>query len=91
MTVPQTTVGAHGTPCAEPECERPCWVVKVSENIRRGVSRKRPPRLVKVSEFCREHSELPMFDVPTTWKPRRKGVSFRDAVRRRRLEQERKP
>jgi len=76
--------------CAEDDCHRPCWTVKVHENVRRGVSQKKPPRLVGVSEFCEEHSHIPLFDMPATWKPRRKDVSFRDAVRQRRLERERR-
>jgi hypothetical protein len=34
------------------------------ENIGRREKKQKPPRLVRVSQFCREHSELPMFDVP---------------------------
>jgi hypothetical protein len=45
------------SPCAEDGCGRAQWSVH-----KRG--RGRPPVLAVISKYCREHSELPMLDVP---------------------------
>jgi hypothetical protein len=79
--------------CAQQGCDQPCWVVKVRENIGRREKRQKPPRLARVSEFCREHSELPMFDVPVgpVYAPKpAKGEprTFQQAVAQRREQRE---
>jgi hypothetical protein len=61
--------------CGEADCERSCWSVQ------------KHGRTVIVSNFCREHSWVPMFDVPAERKPRGKAnpaAVFRAEVARRR-------
>jgi hypothetical protein len=69
--------------CKEPDCKRQQWVSE-----RRG-------RLFVHSDFCEQHSHLPMFEVP--WRPELKpkrnnpAAVFRKEVERQRLARERQP
>jgi hypothetical protein len=68
--------------CAEPDCNRPCWASE-----KRG-------RLVVHSVYCKAHSHIALFDVPTESVPQRVGrqsaaAVFRAEVERQRLARER--
>jgi hypothetical protein len=85
--VASTTTEANGTTptsrqtCADPDCDCPRWTI---------VKRKRP---LVVSEFCEEHSNVPIFDVPVAPVPkparrRNPALAFRKEVEEQRLERE---
>jgi hypothetical protein len=81
------TLAPSLTVCAEVGCERPCWTTK-----RRGQN-------ITVSDFCFEHSNVSMFDVPgepPKPKPKRGPFQgglgpFHGEVRRQRLAREEQP
>jgi hypothetical protein len=79
-----TGASASVPTCSTAGCDRPRWSVK-----RRGTS-------ITVSNFCLEHSQPAMFEIPVEPAkmkakpaPRHKGLSqFATEVRRQRLERE---